>query len=44
MRLPLIVEKQCRLPESYAKLLIRTVSERSQASGIYLGKQYHHSA
>jgi midasin len=38
----LIFEKKCHLPESYAKLLIRTVSEvktkRSQASGIFLGK------
>lgn len=38
----LIVEKKCKLPASYAKLLIRTVTElktkRSQMSGIFLGK------
>ena len=38
----MIVEKKCRLPASYAKLLIRTVSElktkRSQSGGIFLGK------
>ena len=38
----LIVEKKCKLPNSYAKLLIRTVTElktkRSQMSGIFLGK------
>jgi midasin len=37
-----IVEKKCQLPESYAKLLIRTVvdlkTKRSQMGGIFLGK------
>ena len=38
----IIVEKKCQLPQSYAKLLIKTVSElkikRSQMGGIFLGK------
>lgn len=40
--LQVIVEKKCRLPASYAKLLIKTVTElktkRSQSGGIFLGK------
>jgi midasin len=38
-----IVEEKCRLPKTYATLLVRTVAElrtkRSQTSGIFLGKQ-----
>jgi midasin len=37
-----IVEQKCKLPKTYATLLIRTISElktkRSQVSGIFLGK------